>query len=250
MKNLQNKLLIILFITLAFPFIGSSQDSLTKELRYEVNQIYPPFSITKENLKEAHTLIDLNTHYQSSWIKEYISVEILTIYNGSVRKAVGKNETLSQEQKDIMNMADVGADISVKVQYIPDNTLKHNDVKEINFSFIVEPESDAKYPGGQDQLIQYLKENAIDKIPDGSFKEFDLAVIKFTINEEGKTTDAHAFWPFEDEKIDELLLETICNMPGWKPAEYSNGTRVKQEFVLTVGNHENCVTNLLNIRQE
>ncbi|MFT4667667.1 MAG: hypothetical protein ACI9XB_004640 [Gammaproteobacteria bacterium] len=51
-----------------------------------------------------------------------------------------------------------------------------------------------------------------------------------------------------DENVNELLLETIQNMPCWKPAEYANGLKVKQEFVLTVGNMESCVVNLLNIR--
>ena len=250
MKNIQNKLIVLLLIAFAFPHLGSSQGILTKELSYEVNRIYPPISITKETLNEAHTLIDLNVNYPSSWIREYISVEILTSYKGTIRKAMSKNDTLNQEQKDIMNMADVGMSISVKVRYIPENTLKHNDAKEINFTFLVDPESDAKYPGGQQQLKQYLKAYAIDKIPDTTFRNYDLAAIKFTINEEGQIVDAHVFLPFKDKKIDELLLGAILDMPDWKPAEYSNGTKVKQEFVLTVGNHENCDINLLKIRRD
>lgn len=261
MKNIQNTLIVLLFVALAFPHPGSSQDRLSNELSYEVNRIYPFISISKEKLKEAHTLTDLgdktnhlNHYYKSSWIREYISVEILTSYKEGIRKAVSKNDTFSQEQKDIMNMADVGTDISVKVQYIPENTLTHNDIKEINFTFTVNPENEAKFPGGQQQLKQYLKEKAIDKIHDGSFKNYDLAAIKFTIDEEGKIIDAHVFesiyQTYKNEKIDNLLLETIRNMPYWTPAEYSNGTKVKQEFVLTVGNMESCVINLLDIRRD
>ena len=261
MKNIQNKLIVLLCIALALPYLGSSQDNLANELRYEVNRIYPFISITKEKLNEAHTLTDLhdeannlNHYYNSSWIREYISVEILTSYKGGIRKVVSKNDTLSQEQKDIMNIADVSTDISVKVQYIPENTLTHNDIKELDFTFTVLPESEAKYPGGQQQLKQYLKENAIDKIPGGSFKNYDLTSIKFTINEEGQIIDAHVFesvfQPYKDEKIDGLLLEAIRNMPCWEPAEYANGVKVKQELVLTVGNMESCVIHLLNIQRD
>lgn len=257
MKNIQNKLIALFFIVLAFPNPGSSQDSLTNELRYEVNRIYPFVSISKEKLNEAHTLTDLsnepnelNLYYKPSWIKEYISVEIFTNYKGKTRKALSKNDTLSQEQKDIMKMADVGTGISVKVRYIPENTLIHNDIKELDFSFTVDPESEAAYSGGQQQLKQYLKEKAIDKIPAGSFKNYDLAAVKFTISEEGEIIDAHVFETSKDENLDELLLETIRNMPCWIPAEYSNGTKIKQEFVLTVGNMENCMVNLLNIRRD
>ena len=95
--------------------------------------------------------------------------------------------------------------------------------------------------------------NAIDKIST-SFNKINLAAVKFTINEEGQIVDAHvfqsAYQPSKDEKIDELLLETICNMPSWEPAEYDNGIKVKQEFVLTVGDMESCVVNLLNIRKD
>ena len=261
MKNIHNKLIVLLFIALAFPYLGSSQDSFNDELQYEVNRINLPISIKKERLNEANTITDLNNetndlnlYYKSSWVREYISVEVLTSYKGGLRKAVSKSDAFSQEQKDIMNMADVGTGISIKIQYIPENTLTHNDIKELDFTFTVLPESEAKYPGGQQQLKQYLKENAIDKIPDGSFKNYDLTSIKFTINEEGQIIDAHVFesvfQPYKDEKIDGLLLEAIRNMPCWTPAEYANGTKVKQEFALTVGNMESCVINLLNIRRD
>ncbi len=261
MKNIHNKLIVLLFIALAFPYLGSSQDSFNDELQYEVNRINLPISIKKERLNEANTITDLNNetndlnlYYKSSWVREYISVEVLTSYKGGLRKAVSKSDAFSQEQKDIMNMADVGTGISIKIQYIPENTLTHNDIKELDFTFTVLPESEAKYPGGQQQLKQYLKENAIDKIPDGSFKNYDLTSIKFTINEEGQISDAHVFSSVyqtsKNEKIDKLLLETIRNMPCWEPAEYANGVKVKQEFALTVGNMESCVINLLNIRRD
>ncbi len=257
MKNIQNKLIVFLSIALAFPHLGSSQDSLTNELSYEVNRIYPYISITKEKLIDANTINDfknetnnLNLDYKPSWVREYISVEILTSYKGAIRKAVSKNDTLTKEQKDIMNMADVGTDISVNIQYIPENNLTQNDPKELNFTFTVNPDSEAKYSGGQQKLKQYLEEKAIDKIADGSFKDYDLAAVKFTIGEEGEITDAHVFESSKDEKIDKLLLDAIRNMPCWKPAEYSNGIKVKQEFVLTVGSMENCMIYLLNIPRD
>jgi len=169
MKNIHYQLIVLLFIALAFPQLGASQDDSTFELNYEVNRIYPPLSITKEKLNEAGTLTDINKYYKPSWVKEYISVEVLANCEGQIRKAMSKNDTFSQAQKDIMKAADEGTDISVKVQYIPDNNLKYNNAKELPFTFIVEPESEARYPGGQQQLKQYLKENTRDKISDTIF---------------------------------------------------------------------------------
>lgn len=261
MKNIQIKLLIILAIILIYPHLVFSQDSMTNELSYEVYRIYPYITITKDKLSEAYTISDfkheandLNLDYKPSWVKEYISVEILTNYKGRILKAVSENDTLSQEQKHMMKMADAGSDISVKVKYLPNNTLKHNDPKELDFTFTVDPESEAKFPGGLQQLKKYLKENAIDKIPRTSFKNYDLLAVKFTIAEDGEIINAHVFGSeyqvSKNRKTENLLLEVIRNMPCWKPAEYSDGTKVKQDFVLAVGNLGNCMVHLLNIQRD
>lgn len=247
---MKNSFVIFLLLLLVFPHLGSAQDLSGNEPGFEVNRIHPYISITRDALTAARTLSDLNEHYKPSWIREYITVEILTTYKGQLRKAVSNQETLSQEQKDHMNTADVGTDISVKVRYIPDNTLKQNNPKELHFTFSVDPDNEATYPGGKQQLNAYLKEQAIDRIPANTFRDYDLTAVKFAIDEEGHVMDAHIFWSSEDEKTNRLLLETICNMPNWKPATYVDGTKVRQEFVWTVGSMENCMINLLNIRRD
>lgn len=252
MKNIYPTLIVLLFI--ALPYLCSSQSSSANTLPYEVHAAYPYISITREKLNEARTLTELNANYKSSWVRTYVSVEILTRYQGRIKKAMSKNDVLTQEQKDIMKMADAGTDISIQVHYIPENTLKHNEVQKMDFTFTVIPESEATYPGGQRQLMQYLKEKAIDKIPEGSFKDYDLTAVKFTVNEAGAIINAHVFQSvyqaFKNEQIDQLLLDAIRNMPKWKPAAHANGTKVKQEFVLTVGNMESCVVPLLSIRRD
>ena len=211
--------------------------------------MYPSPSITKEEVRKAHALIDLNKHYKPSWVREYISVEISTHHQGNIKKSTGKNDILTQEQKEQLNSADVNTEIAVKVKYIPENTLKQNDPKEFNFSFKIDPDREATYTGGQQQLKKYLKENAIDKVSKTNFRQHHVTALKFTITEEGAIVDAYVFEPSKDEQVDELLLDAICNMPNWQPAEYANGLRVRQEFALTVGDHKSCVMNLLNIRQ-
>lgn len=258
-KNVQNKLTLLLFLAFVIPNLSTAQDN--HNLSYEVHKIYPPFSITKEKLKEAKTLSDfknetsnLNLAYDPSWVSEYIDVEILATDKGVIKKAVSKNNILSLEQKDLMNRADVGTAISVKIRYMPENNLSQNEAKEMGFTFTTNPESDATYFGGIAALKKYLKENAMDKIPEGSFKGYDLTTIKFTIGEEGEVLDVHLFaaeYPSDvDVEINELLLQTIREMPCWQAAKYANGTTVKQAFALTVGNMENCVVNLLNIRRD
>lgn len=245
---MKNSIFILFFLHLAL--FGFTQDKVTNELICEVNTIYPPLSMSKEKLKEAQSLADLHRFYKSSWVKEYISVEVAASYNGEIQKIMGENDILTPKQKDLMNKADVGTEIAIKMLYMPDNTLTHNDIKVFDFKFMVNPEHGATYASGQQPLNQYLKDNVMAKIPDGIFQGYDLAIVKFTINEEGEVTEPHIFWTSKDEKIDELLVETVSKMPCWKPAEYANGVKVKQEFALMVGNKENCAVNMLNIEQD
>jgi len=251
MKNIQNKLIVLLIIVATLPSLVYAQDSFSSELSYEINRVFLPLSITNNNLNEAQTLADLNNYYRASWVKEFYAVEILTLHNGKIKKTVGENDIITQEQKANMNLADAGSDISVKVHYLPENNLKNNEPREMNFSFKVAP-SEAKFNGGQQQMITYLKNNAIDKIAIDDFQKhsYNLAAIKFTVTEEGKIINPHVVESSKNKDVDALLVKTISNMPNWNPSEYPNGTKVKQDYILTVGDHNSCVVNVLNIKRK
>jgi hypothetical protein len=244
-----NKILFLFATLVAFSSVNG-QEHISGALEFDVYRVYPYISVSKEQLREVRTLEDLNPHYKPSWVSSYIYVEVITRNKGKTMKAIGENEILSLEQLHNMKTADTGSEISVNVQYIPENKLTHNEPREINFSFTPDPEQEAQFIGGKQGLKLFLKENALEKIPAGTFGQFQLAAVKFTIDEQGRVTDPHLFWTSENEKTDALLLETVCNMPMWKPAAYANGIKVKQEFVLTVGDMESCVVPLLNIRRD
>jgi TonB family protein len=243
-------LFLLISLFLLFISSGFSQVNSAGELEYGVYRTYPAICVTKEKLHEAHTIMDLNPHFKPSWVRTYLEVEVVTIHNGRKSKATTNTDFLSEEQKAKLTGADTGSEVYVKVHYIPENSLKHNDPKNFDFTFIVDPDKEAEYPGGKERLNQYLKEKAIDKIPAGTFEGYALTAIKFTITEEGKIAGAKVIWSSDDDNLDELLLETIQNMPDWSPASYTDGTKVKQEFVFLVGNMENCAVHTLNIRRD
>jgi len=239
----------ILFISL-LPVFGFAQ----YELDFEVNKVRPYISISKENLKKANRLIDLDKNYKEEWVREYISVEICATINGEIKRASSQDDKLTQVQKDLMLNIDSNTDITVNVLYIPENNLRQNEEKLNDFTFSVNPDISAKYIGGEQKMLQYLKESAIDKIPEGTFIDYDFLAVKFTISEEGEIVNSHIFdmSPYggaEKKEVEALLLETINRMPCWKPAEYSDGLKVTQEYVFSVGNHSNCVVPVLSIRE-
>jgi len=240
----KNQILLIVLLSIGCAFNSFAQN----DLKFEINKVLPFISIQENKLDKINTLTDLDKRYPTSWVREYISVEISAYKNGTQTKASGTSDVLNQEQKELIRLADRSSDISVIVMYLPENYLKNNTVKQYDFKVTIMPDKNAVYSEGEEQLIQYLQKNSIENIEAGSFTGYDLTAIKFTITEQGHVTDIRVALPSKDTKIDEMLVAAISKMPVWTPAEFSNGLKVKQNFVLTIGNMENCMVNLLNIR--
>jgi len=233
-----------------------AQDTLSYDLTYELNRVYKPLAISTETLDTAETIADLNPFFKPSWINKYVSVHIMTSHEGLMKISKNKDDVLTREQIRNMKRIDLGSEILVKVKYYPENNLSHNDIHEERFQFTVDPVIEARYSQGQDLLNQYISEHVMDKISKNNLQVHNVKAVQFTVSETGEIINAHipqsAFIidPKKDSKVDELLLQTICNMPKWKPAEYADGTKANQDFVLTVGDHRSCTLNVLNIRRE
>jgi hypothetical protein len=252
-------LTIFLLVVLILPQQPIAQASMPKDLRFEVRRFDPPLPITQQQLEKVQRLADLNNegnaldvYFRPSWIRSYVSVELVATQHGKKRSAVGKNDILTPEQLDILRNADPGTPVAVHIQYMPENTLSHNDVQTIDFECNVMPLRDARFTGGQPKLEDYLTTHAIQKIPADSFQPTDFAAVLFTISESGKVIDAHVFdagyQPDPHDKVNAILLDAVRKMPSWEPAEFCKGTSIRQNFVLVVGNLESCNNNLISFR--
>lgn len=205
--------------------------SFSQELGYGIL----PYSrvIKKEKISDIKELSDINPRFPASWIREYVSVNLSVIQNGRILTAEGTGFELNKAQLQILKMGETGADISVAINYYPNNNLP-KEVKEMDFTFAIAPDIDAQFQGGKAELQAYLKENAIDRLPEMSEIELHQAKISFTISQNGDVTNAKVLERSHSEKIDGLLLSTIKNMPKWIPAKNADGTNVSQNFEFVV----------------
>jgi hypothetical protein len=245
------RILSIKFLLLAFgtfALLAFSQDTLSPPPDFEVNRMRPFVSINAADLAEARTLLDINPRYDADWVKTYEYVQIETMQKGVATTAKGSSDELTAEQLQQLMSADLGSPITVKVSYMPENNLSHNDLQEMGFSFEVEPDVNAQFPGGKDQLQTYVTKTAIEKIPEGTYKGYDMSAVTFKVDENGFVTEVEAVEPLQDSAIEALLIDAVCNMPAWEPARFKSGKTVAQSFALTVGNQENCKIPLLNTR--
>ncbi len=228
--------LIFLFVA----FFGSA--AYAQEMGYDIFSTYAK-PVQKEQLSTAKKMSDINPEYPASWILEedYISTEITVFCEGERRKEKGKTNYFTEEQRNILTKADMGTTVDVEVKYHVNNSITDKyDVSTMNFSVSLVPEKEAEYEGGQEKMKMYLKQNSVDKINTFSNRVFDMAKVRFLVNEEGEAVNAEIIKSSEDEKIDRLLLKTIAKMPKWKPAESAKGVKLKQEFEFVVGMMIGC----------
>lgn len=248
MRLFSIKLDVLIIAATFLPAILSAQSDTTFNMDCQVNQVYPFISITRAQLADANTIADINSKFKPSWVKDYKSIVISAINNGKTVEAKAKDQNLTSAQKNIIQSADAGSVVKVRIKYLPDNNLSKNDVKESNFELSLDPVSTAAFPGGEDKMNSYFQEKILDKISKDIIEIYNLAAVKFTINELGQPIDVKVTHSTEDMKTDEMLYDAVCNMPIWTPAEYTAGQNIKQEFVLSVGDMRSCTSNLLGIR--
>jgi TonB family protein len=173
---------------------------------------------------------------------DYISVEILASCDGKILTSRSTGNKLNTEQKNILNTADLGSDISIKVEFRFKNKINNdlNNAEETilgHLSVTVVPETEAEFPGGNKKISEYLAENFFKKASEiTTVRKIQQAVVKFTVNEVGQIIDVKISRSSTDPKVDKLLLDVTSKMVGWKPAKNSSGVRVKQEFSIPFGN--------------
>lgn len=245
--------IVLLMLSFTLFSVAQESDSSSEETSYifrsEVHIKYPYLSISRSTLEEANTFSEINRWHKSSWVAKYNHVEVTTIHDGKAIVTPGIDSTLTTKQKELMNSADYGSEIKVSVLYMPKNELRQNEEHEMGFSFTVDPDQAAQFEGGNAQIEKHLKKHILDKVSKSNFRQYNLATVTFTVSETGQVINPEIFTSTDHEATDKILLESICSMPNWTPAAYGDGTKVSQDYALTVGDMNSCVINMINIRK-
>ena len=202
---------------------------LTYEERNQLNKVIGPLNYTVFSPGNYSNVIEL------------ISVTITVRRNGKEMSAQSTDDILSIQQKSILSSADLGSDITLKVNFKFKNKYAvvpemRDKVLEGQLAVTVVPEVEAEFPGGVEKFSAYFNDTVINKIhPVSSARRIFNAVVKFTIDEKGHIQDAKLIETTTDSGIDQLLLEATRKMPDWKPAENPKGVKAKQEFTIPFG---------------
>ncbi|MFT4534591.1 MAG: hypothetical protein ACJA1A_002357 [Saprospiraceae bacterium] len=225
-------LIILLFSSIIF------SSTAAQELGYEIMPTSRK-GIKKDALSDATKLSDINPDFPTTWINKYHLVKITATCGGNTISIESENDQLNKSQIQALSNADLGSDINVTVKYNPKNSTEEN-IREINFTYTIVPETEARFTEDYQDLKAYIKTHVIDKLSEDKLKNIKNATVRFTIDEEGNSTNTIVEISTKFNDIDQLLIDMITDMPAWKPAAVKDGSNVKQDFILNVGSMIGC----------
>jgi hypothetical protein len=191
-------------------------------------------TVRKEKLRSAKTVYDLVNDRRVAVDRpdiEIVSVEVSMVGASPELVAKSAGRFLSKEQVSVLRNLDLGSEIAIRVQYkgTPGN------ITELEQYLTPAPDVEAEFPGGEFNLINYLKENITGKVS-GPARPGDQIQITLgiTVNEDG-TIEGNISRTSEDPLIDKLALDALNKMPKWKPAENARGEKIRQKFIIRTG---------------
>ena len=223
---------LFLTIVLTLAFVST----FSQKLNYELRGTYVN-GIRKDKLKEAGFVQELLPYATGPWLMTYVATELIVRCDGNTIIAKGFCDSLSSEQKSMLQNVEQGSEIELNIQFrynknlIPD--LVYND--RVHYTATVVPDTEAQFAEGYAEMIKYIEANTLIKISETIEQNFEKAIVRFTVNEQGEITNTKITETSFNTAVDQLLLEAINNMPKWKPAQNSNGLKIKQEMEFRIG---------------
>jgi TonB family protein len=245
-------------------FTPSIKDEKLKSARF-VNEIMPDFCRTVRLPNEERRLLDEQLKQKNNFQRSllypdeffnspsesysdvlyFTSMDITTVSKGVVMTSKSTNCILTNEQKSILNAADPGSDIHIKIRYKFKNqgsisTYDLGQIKEGDYTVTVVPATEAEFPGGFAEITNYLVKNFFDQLSDkSSFSRNPPPVVAFVVNEDGHLSNIKIARSSNSSKVDKLLLDAISRMPQWKPAKDAQGKNIKMLYTIPLG-REGC----------
>ena len=112
------------------------------------------------------------------------------------------------------------------------NPLKTESKEESIEKPFTTPETPAKFPGGEDELIKFISENLHFTDEMKSLKIEGKVILRFTIRESGEVDSIHILRSLSP-LMDEEAIRVVKLFPKWIPAKFDTKI-VKCYFVLPI----------------
>jgi len=208
------------------------------ELFYDVGSRYGT-TVTKEVLDKARSLLDIVPENPDRTTVSYYSVSITILDDNRqiVYSEAGETPLLNPAQVKLIQSVDYSTNILFRADYQE----KNKETGELEDSYTtphitIVPEKQAVCTIDKEELITYVKENTREFAAIVKEEELQPGKVTFSINREGKVTDATLTSTSGYSAFDQKMVEVVSGMPGtWEPATNAKGENVVQKFVFSFG---------------
>lgn len=211
------------------------QEVSNPNFMYDVGSRYWA-TISKQDLYNAKSVLDIVPEVAEAWwTVKFETVKIAVLQGPFEISETGSEKTLNSAQKELLQSVDYGSNFYIKAL----DTEIHPETGEIEYYtyyISVIPEKEAKYEGGQDDLINYIRTSTSEHLSIVEDEKLKGGRMHFTVTKNGNISNTKLDSSCGYSEIDETMIELMNNLPGkWEPATNSNGEEIDQDLVFTFG---------------
>lgn len=194
-------------------------------------------TITKEDLHNAKSIIDIVPKKATKSLQSYQKVRVSILTDGKDKMEVGVGETLNPAQLELIQSIDYSTNFYIEADCLNKTAQLGALVNyDLVYYMTVIPETEAEYRDGHDALIDYLKENSKSEAVSVDMRQLQPGKVNFIVTKDGGIGAVTLESTSGYNSIDKKMINLIKSMPGtWEPATNEKGERVDQELVFSFG---------------
>lgn len=237
---------LVAFSLMAFAYLNRSPEA-SKCMEIVSNnpdfifKVEPRFlaTITKEDLLNAKSVIDIYPKEATQWIDSYQEVGVAILHEdvNVLKSAEGLDDRLNPAQLELLHSIDFSTNIRITSNCAKrTENLGNLEPYDLVYYMTVTPKNYAEYEHGNDDLIKYLKDNSAVITANLNRNLLQPGKASFTVTPKGTIENVTLISTSGYFLVDNHMLDLLNSMPGkWKPATDSSGQKVEQELVFFFG---------------
>jgi len=234
-------LLSIVFLALslmAFSYLNKKNSTPDVDLLYKVESRFTT-TVTQEQLANAISIVDILPVKETSSIVSYQDVSLSIVDDNAkhTHETPGDNDLLTHAQKILLSSVENTDNIHIKADIKRDlfafDPLR---VDLLTYFISVIPAVEARYEGGEEELIAYLRKSTKEEASIIRREKLQPGKVSFIITPTGAIEDVRLTSTCGYSNVDKTLEAAITNMPAkWTPAQNAQGESVAQKFTFFFG---------------
>ena len=192
-------------------------------------------------LQNIHSLDELISAYPGHLLHQHQTIALSLSSTGEKLENSTETDRLSMEQLQLLKSAHLADEIFINVKFISKNAVTNViEDGEMDFVVTVVPDKEAEFPGGNEELLKYLRNNCNIRLTRKEPFPMKDMLIEFNVNNKGNIEHVRFIQDSGIPEANKTIERVLGTMPKWRAAEDQNGKKIFQKFQLRVSEMDGC----------